>query len=110
MAEQKQDDQHEHTFSNYVRIQDVVMKTCQKRWTIGKSGERGSGISVLAARHDDDDDYAYKTDIFSYYQFTKLYNIRTVIKNMNMLERINEVIGKILHYIYLPHPSVTDKI
>ena len=23
-------------------------------WTIGKSGERGSGISVLAARHDDD--------------------------------------------------------
>ena len=24
--------------------------------TIGKSGERGSGISVLAARHDDDDD------------------------------------------------------
>ena len=26
------------------------------RWTIGRSGERGSGISVLAARHDDDDD------------------------------------------------------
>ena len=23
MAEQKQDDQHEHTFSNYVRIRDV---------------------------------------------------------------------------------------
>ena len=23
---------------------------------IGKSGERGSGISVLAAQHDDDDD------------------------------------------------------
>ena len=28
MAVQKQDDQHEHTFSNYVRIQDVVQKTC----------------------------------------------------------------------------------
>ena len=55
MAEQKQDDQHEHTFSNYVRIQDVVLKTCLGRWTIGKSGERGSGISVLPARHDDDD-------------------------------------------------------
>ena len=27
MAEQKQDDQHEHTFSNYVRIWDVVQKT-----------------------------------------------------------------------------------
>ena len=54
MAEQKQDDQHEHTFSKYVRIRDVVKKTCQRRWTIGKSGERGSGISVLPARHDDD--------------------------------------------------------
>ena len=26
MAVQKQEDQHEHTFSNYVRIQDVVPK------------------------------------------------------------------------------------
>ena len=26
------------------------------RWTIGRSGERGSGISVLPARDDDDDD------------------------------------------------------
>ena len=56
MAVQKQDDQHEHTFSSYVRIQDVVLKTCRRRWTIGRSGERGSGISVLPARHDDDDD------------------------------------------------------
>ena len=31
MAEQKQDDQYEHTFSNYVRIRDVVQKTCQRR-------------------------------------------------------------------------------
>ena len=51
-----QDDQHEHTFSNYVRIRDVVLKTCLGRWTIGKSGESGSGISVLPAQHDDDDD------------------------------------------------------
>ena len=28
----------------------------QRRWTIGRSGERGSGISVLAAQHDKDDD------------------------------------------------------
>ena len=27
-----------------------------RRWTIGRSGERGSGISVLPARYDDDDD------------------------------------------------------
>ena len=58
MAVQKQDDQHEHTFRNYVRIQDVVQKTCLRRWTIGKSGERGSGISVLPAWHDDDDEIA----------------------------------------------------
>ena len=32
---------------------DVVQKTCLRWWTIGKSGERGSGIP---ARHDDDDD------------------------------------------------------
>ena len=56
MAVQKQDDQHEHTFRNYVRIRDVVQKTSLRRWTIGKSGERGSGIFVLPARHDDDDD------------------------------------------------------
>ena len=48
MAAQKQDDQHEHTFSNYVRIRDVVQKTCLRRWTIGKSGERGSGIYICA--------------------------------------------------------------
>ena len=49
MAVQKQDDQHEHTFSNYVRIREVVQKTCLRRWTIRKNGERGSGISVLPA-------------------------------------------------------------
>ena len=56
MAEQKQDDQLEHTYSSYVRIRDVAVKTCQRRWTIAGSGERGSGISVLVARHDDDDE------------------------------------------------------
>ena len=48
--------QLEHTYSSCVKIRDVAVKTCQRRWTIGKGGERGSGISVLAARHDDDDD------------------------------------------------------
>ena len=56
IAKQKQDDQLEHTYSSYVRIRDVALKTCQKRWMIGRSGERGSGISVLAAWHDDNDD------------------------------------------------------
>ena len=62
MAVQKRDDQHEHTFSSYVRIRDAVLKTYLGRWTIGRSGERGSGISVLPARYDDDDDvYIYLT-------------------------------------------------
>ena len=41
---------------SYVRIRDIALKTCKRRWMIGRSGERGSGISVLAARHHDDDD------------------------------------------------------
>ena len=36
---------------------DAALKTGQERWTIEMSGERGSGRSVLAARHDDDDIY-----------------------------------------------------
>ena len=66
MAGQKQDDQHEHTFSSYVRIRDVALKTCERRWTIERSGERGSGMSVLAACHGEDI-YIYchsKTDCF----------------------------------------------
>ena len=31
-----------------------TLKTCQRRWMIGRSGGRRSWISVLAARHDDD--------------------------------------------------------
>ena len=66
MAGQKQDDQLEHTFSSYVRIRDIAQKNYQRRWTIGRSGERGSGISVLAARHDDDDDNCLLKIIISY--------------------------------------------
>ena len=62
MAEQKQDDQLKHTYSSYVRIRDIALKTCRRRWTIGRSGKRGSGISVQAARYDDDDD----DDIYIY--------------------------------------------
>ena len=56
MANQKQDYQLEHTYSSYVMIRDVTLKTCQRRWMIGGRGERGSGMYVLATRHDDDDD------------------------------------------------------
>ena len=70
-AAQKQDDQHERTFSSYVRIQVVVLKTCLGRWTIGRSGERGSGISVLPARYDDDDESFYWLVFF----FMNVFNL-----------------------------------
>ena len=63
----------EHTYSSFVRIRDVALKTCQRRWTIGKSGERGSGISVLAARHDDDDDDMSK--IYRYLSTTRVSQV-----------------------------------
>ena len=44
-----------------LKIQDVVLKTYLGRWTIGRSGERGSGISVLPARYDDDDDELFNS-------------------------------------------------
>ena len=40
----------------YNFLQDAFLKTYLGRWTIGRSGERGSGICVLPARYDDDDD------------------------------------------------------
>ena len=55
MTEQRQDDQLEPTYSSSVPIRDVTLKTYRKQWTIGNDGERGSGISLLIVRHDDDD-------------------------------------------------------
>ena len=54
MDVQEWDDQHELTYSSYVRTQDVTLKTCRRRWMIGRNGERRSGISAQAARHDDE--------------------------------------------------------
>ena len=92
MAEQKQDDQLEHTYSSYVRIRDVTLKTCQKRWMIGRSGERGSGISVLAARHDDHDDdeviqcqiYFYANNHYYFKQFSLAWVHSLIVKNISI--------------------------
>ena len=54
MNEQNQDDQLEPTYSSSVPIRDVVLKTCRKKWTIGRGGKRGSVISALMVRQDDD--------------------------------------------------------
>ena len=58
------------------RIRDVALKTCQKRWMIGRSGERGSGISVLVARHDDDDFQQDTLPVFA----TLFYNLFSIIQ------------------------------
>ena len=55
MAEQRQGYQLEPTYSSSVKIRGVAPRTCRKRRTIGRGGERGPGISVLMARQDDDE-------------------------------------------------------
>ena len=55
MYEQRLDDQLEPTYCSYVPTWDVALKICRKQWTIEKGGEKGSGISVLMTRYDDDD-------------------------------------------------------
>ena len=85
MAKQKQDDQPELTYSSYVRIRDVTQKTCRRRWMIGRSGERGSGISVLAARHDDDDLYINNVPIiFNLY----VLSCNSIVSFFNTIELI----------------------
>ena len=53
MDEQKLDEQQELIYNCSVPIQNVTWRTRQERWTIETGGERRSGRSVLAARHDD---------------------------------------------------------
>ena len=55
MDEQRQDDQREPTYSSSLPIRDVAQKICRKQWTLWRGGLRGSGISVLMAQDDDDD-------------------------------------------------------
>ena len=48
MDKQRQDNQHEPIFNSSVPIQDIALKTYQEQWMIESS--------VLAARHDDDEE------------------------------------------------------
>ena len=86
MDVQKQDDQLELTYSNYVRTQDVTLKTCLRRWMIGRSSERGSGISVLVAQHDDDDDddeWSVIVCIYSYIIMIVSLELRKIMCQMH---------------------------
>ena len=76
MDEKKQDDQLEPMYNSSVPIQDVAWKTSRERWTIETSGKRGSGRSVLEARHDDDDEI-YNLNFCNNYQIEEsCYNHR----------------------------------
>ena len=56
MDEERQDHQLEPTYTSSVPIRDEVLKTSRKQWTTEKVGEKGTGIYVLMARLDDDDE------------------------------------------------------
>ena len=60
MNKQRLNDQLEPIYNSSVPIQDVTLKTYQDQWMIEMGGGRGSERSVLAARHDDDDDILCK--------------------------------------------------
>ena len=66
MDEQKQEDQLEPIYYSSAPIQDIALKNSQDRWTIETGSERGSGRSVLAERHgdDDDDDELFEMELF----------------------------------------------
>ena len=83
MVKQKQDDQLELTYSSYVRIRDVTLKT--KLWMIGRSSERGPWISVLAARLDDDDQivwFCFRGDHYYRFFFLRCLSFFTSIKTI----------------------------
>ena len=69
MDEQRQDNQLEPIYNNSVPIKDIAWKTSRERWTIETGGEKGSGRSMLAARHDEDDDNDDVIKLFKINQF-----------------------------------------
>ena len=58
MDEQRLDDQLKFIYSSSVLERRCSLEDLPERWTIEIGGERGSGRSVMAVRHDDDDDDA----------------------------------------------------
>ena len=75
MDVQEWDDQHELTYSSYVRTRDVTLKTCRRRWMIGRDGERRSGISAQAAQHDEDEMITYHFEIYATERTKNKWNV-----------------------------------
>ena len=76
MHQQTQDDQIEPTCSSSVQIRGVDLKTCRKQWAIVKGGEKVSGISMLMARHDENDDISSVSSASLHFQ--RKYFVQTI--------------------------------
>ena len=53
MDEQRLDDLLQPIHNSSVPIEDIALKTSREKLTIETDGDRGSGRSMLAERHDD---------------------------------------------------------
>ena len=60
--------------------------TCRRQWTIGRGSERGSGISVLIARHEDDD---MSSSNLSHFRFICFHTVTMVLKNVFIFDYFN---------------------
>ena len=111
MDEQRQDDQLEPTYSSSVPMRDVALKTYRKQWTIGKGGERGSGISALMARHDDDEQnsffYFHHSGFSDYclYLYCYFHNVSADMSSGLLqvfvgLGNLHETSNYVLHWIH----------
>ena len=76
---------------------DYIFLLTSGRWTKGRSGERGSGISVLPARYDDDDIYIY----IYIYQERERERIEREISNWDRWIDIKRIYIYIYIYIYI---------
>ena len=105
MANQMQDDQLEHSYSSYVMIRDVTPKTCRRRWIIGRRGERGSGISVLATRHnDDDDEWCRSQNVFK--SSSDLQFPQAFFRHLDSLPTATDITVTIMFYDFSLDPDI----
>ena len=88
MDKQRQDDQLEPIYNSSVPIQDVALKIYRERWTIEKGGERGSGRSMQAARHDDDDCCSIYTGCTQYLRRSIHRHYKTEMKTFYYLHHL----------------------
>ena len=80
MDEQRQDDQLEPIYNSPVLIQDIALKTSREQWAIEMGAKSGSGRSVLAAQHHDDDVEVKKSLTYKYAYIQISYKVKLNIQ------------------------------